>query len=196
MKMSGRGYTGEQPAREFQQVEPGLYRVIVTYVDESLANPNFPGKLQIEFCVISGTVEGQEDRKISLFIKVDETNKNIMARLTHLAVQLGLLKPNEDADICFADAMGRQLVIEVETNEYIDKSGTKKSNSQIAWWGFWAPGRPEVSHVPRNAVLDKLAGRTAAPAPAAPAAPAAPVAPPAAPANLPTPSDSDRWNNV
>lgn len=150
MELNGQGY--KKPDQSSGMYEPplaGRYHARVKAADDSGTNPKYPGKIMVEFEVLAGTTPNQEGKTISLF--VDTTRARNIERLVHLAIVLGLMKPNEKKDVQFIEALGRDCVIEAQDNEYTDKTGVQRKTRQIAWVGFWPVDDPDVADVPKNA---------------------------------------------
>jgi hypothetical protein len=124
---------------------PGRYHAIVKEVDESMEKVD---KIIIEFEVLAGTTPGQEGRVVTEYFAVTE---KAIPRLQRLAVTLGLLKPGEgDRNVLFSDAIGRDLVVEVEPNEYTNKEGKEVKTVRLTYLGFWSTGNEAVADVPKD----------------------------------------------
>lgn len=167
---------------------PGRYHVVVVRVDESFEHSE---NIIFEFRVLAGTMPGQEQCIVAGFFKPDE---NGLPKLTRLALALGLLRPGEQKDVDFADAIGRQLIIGVE--EFTSKKGNK--GASIANFGMdtWSLANPEVADVPRDLQMLQFAQALAQrEQPAAPQA--APVQQPQAAVQQPVvAAPDDPWGNV
>lgn len=124
---------------------PGKYHVALKHVDESLQGKN-DSTIVCEFEVLHGTVPGQEKKTHTEYFSISE---KALVRLTRLAICLGLMQPGDDKDIRFKDALGGQLVIELEQHEY-EKEGQKKSGSRITFMGMWPIDHADVRDVPKN----------------------------------------------
>jgi len=134
---------------------PGRYHVIVKHADDSFEKFD---KVIVEFEVLAGTTPGQEGRLITEFFA---TSEKALPRLQRLALCLGLLAPGEEEkEVEFAEAEGRQLVIEVEDNEYEkkDEDGNKKTvkGVRVGFLGMWSLNNKAVSDVPKNRDALKL----------------------------------------
>lgn len=134
---------------------PGRYHAIVKHADDSFEKFD---KVIVEFQVLAGTTPGQEDRCISEFFA---TTEKAMPRLQRLALCTGLLNPGEEEkDISFSEAEGRQLVIEVEENRYEkdDGNGGKKTveGVRVGFLGMWSLNNKAVEDVPKNQEAIKL----------------------------------------
>lgn len=128
---------------------PGRYHAIVKEVDESMEKVD---KIIVEFEVLAGTTPGQEGRVVTEYFAVTE---KAIPRLQRLAVTLGLLKPGEDdRNVLFSDAIGRDLVIEVEPNEYTNKEGKEVKTVRVTYLGFWSTGNKAVADVPKYSAVD------------------------------------------
>jgi hypothetical protein len=128
----------------FQRPLPGRYHVVVKHVDESFEKFD---KVIVDFEILAGTVPNMEGRELNEFFAC--TDKAI-PRLQRLALCLGLLKPGEpDKDVEFADAVGRDLVIEVEENNYKDKAGKEVNGVRVGYLGMWSTNNAAVADVPK-----------------------------------------------
>ena len=127
---------------------PGRYHAIVKEVDESMEKVD---KIIVEFEVLAGTTPGQEGRVVTEYFAVTE---KAIPRLQRLAVTLGLLKPGEDdRNVLFSDAIGRDLVVEVEPNEYTNKDGKEVKTVRVTYLGFWSTGNKAVADVPKYSAV-------------------------------------------
>lgn len=130
--------------------KPGRYHVVVLDVVE--CEDKFPDKIIITFMVLAGT---SADQKYLVVREFFATSKKAIPRLQRLALSVGLIRPNAPKqEVHFKNAVGRDLVIEVETNKWKDKtSGEEKTSMRVAFLGFWSTGNPEVSDVPKGQLL-------------------------------------------
>lgn len=146
---------GVQNESEFggsQRPLPGRYHVAVKRADDSMEKSD---KVVVEFEVLAGTTPGQERRTHTEWYAVTD---KALPRLTRLALACGLLRPGERKGVDFAEAEGRQLVIEIEENDYTDKDGNEKKGVRVTWMGMWSLSNPDVADVPKNAAAAKLVG--------------------------------------
>lgn len=124
---------------------PGRYHAIVKEVDESLSKID---KIIVEFEVLAGTTPGQEGTVVTEYFAVTE---KAIPRLKRLALSLGLLRPGEpERNINFSDSIGKDLVIEVEPNEYTNKAGKEVKTVRLTYLGFWSTGNEAVADVPKD----------------------------------------------
>ena len=129
----------------YQKPLPGRYHVVVKHVDESFEKFD---KIVVDFEVLAGTMPGMEGRELSEFFAC--TDKAI-SRLQRLALCLGLLTPGEaDKDVEFGDGVGRDLVIEVEENNYTKADGTKVNSVRVGYLGMWSTANEAVKDVPKG----------------------------------------------
>lgn len=123
---------------------PGRYHVMVQHADDSMEKMD---KVIVEFQVLAGTTPGQEGKTATEMFAL--TDKAIQ-RLQRLAMCTGLLKPgDEDHEIDFAAAEGRQLVIELAERSY-EKDGQKKTIVALTFNGMWSLNNQAVADVPKN----------------------------------------------
>ena len=179
----------------------GRYHAAVNHAEEKGSKKKGTPGLECEFQVICDGLSadgktptsGQSGRTIPLFLSYiggdDAKTTTCLNRVTRLAMCCGVLRAGEAKEPDWQDAIGRELVIEVEGQEYEDKDGNAKSGSQISFMGFWSLGNKEVANVPKDSTtpgmqqLAKSGGPVKRPATGsdgngekAPAIPAAPVA--------------------
>ena len=169
VKLGAKNVTSEDDLGGANRPLPGRYHVVVKHADDSMEKVD---KVIVEFQVLSGTTPGQEDKVITEMFALTE---KAVVRLERLAVCIGLLKcGQDDVEIDFAQAEGRQLVIELAERSY-EKDGQKKTIVALTFAGMWSVGNPAVEDVPKNHDAIRLmqeAGQTAndgdpAPAPVA-----------------------------
>ncbi len=133
---------------------PGMYHVMIDTVRE-MPDDNY---VQLDFSVLAGTPEGQENKKLSqrFYItgKDDEKTKSCLSRLARVAVETGLMTRadvGKDLDIDFTAAEGRDCVIKVKSRVYVsDKTGEKVNGVEMDFLGIWATDHEEVQQVPKD----------------------------------------------
>lgn len=163
---------------------PGRYHVAVKAVDEAKAD--YPDTAIAEFEILSGTVPGQVKKTISLFLGKKEDWQ--LERIARFAMSVGLIGPNEVKEVNLQDAVGRQLVIEVE--DYTNKK-EGKTYRQVSRDGVWPIGHEATKDVPLDQQMLAFARGTKPTAAAAPATPAAGPAPAGAGAR-----SGQAWGNL
>ena len=137
---------------------PGMYHVLVDTVRE-MVEENY---VALDFVVLAGAPSDpaagdQSGKKITerfyLTGKTDEASKVCSRRLSRVAVELGLIERSqlgqEDLDIEFTLAEGRDCVIKVKEEEYTKKSGEKAKRNVMDFFGIWNPNHEDVQQVPR-----------------------------------------------
>lgn len=141
---------------------PGRYHVAVNHAEEKGSKKKGTPGLELEFQVIcdglssdgKATTSGQGGRTIPLFLSYagsdDSKTATCINRVTRLALCVGVLRPGEQKEPDWQEAIGRELVIEIESQEYEDQGGAKKSGSQVSFMGFWSLGNKEVANVPKD----------------------------------------------
>lgn len=170
---------------------PGRYHLNVKEVDETMDKFD---KVIVEFEVLAGTTPGQEGRTFQEYFALTE---KAIPRLQRLAIVLGLIKPGDpETDVSFSVGIGRQLVGEVEENDY-EKDGQKKKGVRLGYLNYWSIGNKAVDDVPlnRDALQFDTRGTAAPSQPAAPAAAPAPAPTAPAPAPAPAPAQSS-WDDL
>ena len=148
VRVGAQNVKSEDDISGFQKPLPGRYHVVVKHVDETFEKFD---KIVIDFEVLAGTTPGQEGREVTEFFACTE---KAIPRLQRLALCLGLLRPGEaDRDVEFTDAVGRDLVIEVEENKYTNKTtGKEVEGVRVGYLGMWSTGNEAVADVPKAAV--------------------------------------------
>jgi hypothetical protein len=183
---------------------PGRYHAAVNHAEEKGSKKKGTPGLDIEFQVIvdglapDGKIRtsGQGGRTIPLFLSYiggdDNKTQTCINRVTRLALCCGVLQPGQAKEPDWNDAIGRELVIEVERQqeevEEDDGKGGKKriwvdtKFVQVGFMGFWSLGNKEVANVPKDTTspgmqqLAKSGGNGAKPATQAASTTAAPAA--------------------
>lgn len=158
---------------------PGKYHALVKDVDETEAITKW-NSVVVDFEILAGTVPGQEGKVIREFFPADASKPKGLERLKRFAMSIGLLGAGEAKDVPFREGVGRQLVIEVETNTY-----QGKTRNRVSWAGIWPLGHGEVRDVPRDAQM-LAAART----------PAAATTVGQAPAGAPAAAARGGWGNL
>jgi hypothetical protein len=143
--MGAKDVKSEDDISGFQRPLPGRNHVIVKHVDETFEKFD---KVIVDFEVLAGTVPNQEGRELPEFFACTE---KAIPRLQRLALCVGLLRPGEpDRDVEFTEAVGRDLVIEVEENNYKDKTGKEVNGVRVGYLGMWSTGNEAVADVPKG----------------------------------------------
>jgi hypothetical protein len=132
----------------FDNPKPGRYHVQVQQCDESGGKK---GEMTVRFEVLAGTVPDQEGKThLEYFSKTPAAAK----RALMFAVACGLTTIDElkqckgagkNPVIHFSDAVGRQLCIGLEEDEYEGKKRNKVD------FRIWATDAPEAKDIPKNA---------------------------------------------
>lgn len=141
--------------------EPGTYHVVVTAVDESptAKNGTLIDGFRVEFAVLDGTVAGQKDKQFDLlFFKPKLTDKNngefAKRKQARFAIATGILpkaEPGQRVTVDLEQAMGRQLVVELE-HQKDQTTGQPTKFLQLAWANIYHVDDPAVAKVPKDAV--------------------------------------------
>lgn len=139
---------------------PGRYHVAIIHAEEKGSKKKGTPGLELEFKVIvnglapdNTVTSGQADRTIPLFLSFiggdDSKTQTCINRVIRLALCCGVLRPGEAKEPDWSEALGRELVIEVENQEY-ESDGKTRNGSQISFLGFWSLGNKEVANVPKD----------------------------------------------
>jgi hypothetical protein len=144
---------------------PGKYHAVVSAAEEKGSKRKGTPGLELEFQVIfdglapdgKSHTTGQAGKTIPLFLsyiseKGDDATKTCIDRVTRLALSCGVLRAGESKEVDWNEAIGRELVIEIEPgDEYTDDKGNKRpGNPQISFSGFWSLGNKAVVNVPKD----------------------------------------------
>jgi len=133
---------------------PGKYHVIVNHAEEKGSKKKGTPGLEVEFQILAGDTDGQLGKTIPLFLSYiggdDGKSKTCIDRVTRLALCVGVLHAGEAREPDWQEAIGRELVIEVEAQEYPDANGQMKMGAQVSFMGFWSLGNQAVATVPRD----------------------------------------------
>lgn len=140
--LGAQGIKSEDDVAGFEKPKPGRYHVFVQDVEEEKTN-----KVIVDFEILEGTVPDQKGRRVREYFA---TSEKALPRLQRLALVLGLLKPGApETDIVFTRGIRKQLVVEVEDNEY-EKEGKTVKGVRIKYLGMWSLGNKEVADVPKD----------------------------------------------
>ena len=141
---------------------PGRYHVAVNHAEEKGSKKKGTPGLELEFQVISDglssdgktSTSGQSGRTIPLFLSYiggdDGKTQTCLNRVARLAICVGVLNAGEAKEPDWGDSIGRELVIEIEEQEYTNDKGDEKKGSQVSFMGFWSLGNKEVAAVPKD----------------------------------------------
>lgn len=135
----------DQDLESGSQPLPGKYHVVVQSVDSSFSKSN--SCLLVTFEVLAGTVPGQESKSHTERVPVkpsDNGSKAGMRRGAKFLRAVGLLAPSDlgkPVPVNFQDAVGRDLVIELE-------KGEKYTN--VSFLGFFPTNHEDVRDVPKS----------------------------------------------
>lgn len=142
--------------------QPGRYHAAVTHAEEKASKKKMTPGLELEFQVICDGLakdgktqtSGQTGKSIPLFLTFvggdDAKTKTCLDRVTRLALCLGVLQPGEAKEVDWSDAIGRELVIDIEEQVYEDESGAPKAGTQVGFMGFWSLGHKDVRDIPKD----------------------------------------------
>jgi len=141
----------------------GKYHVAIQHAVEKASKHKATPGVEIEFQVVcdgitadgKDTTVGQAGKTMPLFLsylseKGDDATKACIDRVVRLALCIGLIKAGEAKEPDWAEAMGRELVIEIVEGEFENKSGQKQKGSDVAFFGFWSLGNKHVANVPKD----------------------------------------------
>ncbi len=156
--------------------DPGRYHVVIHNAEEE------SDKVVVDFCILNGNKPNQEKKTLTERYYLTEKS---LPRLIRLGVSCGFIPPNDlPKERDFAEAIGRQLIIEIEDSPY-EKNGVMKQGRSVSYMGMWSLGNSEVADVPKDAEAMKMISGVATASPATPPATASPPAAATPPADTP-----------
>jgi len=139
LSLSAKGVKSESEVAGGQKPVKGRYLAMVKAVDETMEKKD---QINVDFEVLAGNVPDQRGRILTEYFAVSD---KALPRLTRLALCTGILKPDEDKDVTFADALGRVLFIEVEEHSYKNKDGEMVNTVRVSFGGMWSVSNPDVA---------------------------------------------------
>jgi len=148
--------------------EPGRYHVAVQDVDDTFERSH--NSIMIEFQVLApAAAMGKEFREYIYWQDPPEIRS--VERLSRILWACGLLEPGVERDLNPRDAIGCQLVCEVEANEY-EKDGKKKKTVQLRRdnGGSWPIGHDLAKDVDIHRAAQPVAKKAQSPGARAPTA--------------------------
>lgn len=145
-------------------LDPGWYHVVLedTYEDGETLKQHF------EFKVVDGRSKGQKqtEKLNNPDTATTENGREAAIRRAKLfASRLDVIPEdaygNEDAELDWSLAIGREFAIEIATREYVDNSGAKKTATGMTFNGLYPWGSDKIPNHGRKALgLPELPGGT------------------------------------
>jgi hypothetical protein len=135
--------------------EPGTYHCVITTVHEGEGPKG--GQIDgfsVGLSVLDGTTKGQEDKQINLCFfspnldKSESSNAWARKRQTAFAVAaelIDLAKVGGKVNVNLDDAVGCQIMVNLETNEY-----QGRSNLQVAYANIYHVDDPRAAKFPKK----------------------------------------------
>lgn len=165
--LNARGANGPKTEDDFgsgkSRPAPGRYHCCISAAEEKASKAKATPGLEVEFEMICDGLgpdgktrtSGQAGKKIPLFMayiseKGDDATNTCIERVTRLALCCGLMQPGEEKEPDWEQAIGRELVVEIEESKYTDKNGAEKTGAQVSFSGFWSLGNKAVASVPKD----------------------------------------------
>jgi len=158
---------GETDVKGREAPDPGIYHGIVNHVDDS--QDKYDAVIvDLEVLAgerrISGRSPGepvdQRGRSLRHMMFLEgEKGKDYGDKHLRFALAVGLIKPGEQKDVDWNEAVGRQLVFAVEKRAGKDKkTGEEREYTNVGNYGLdlWSVGNPEVADVPKDEAALKL----------------------------------------
>jgi hypothetical protein len=150
--------TGKKSAADIGRViiPPGRFHTVVERIlaAERGGLPTF----RFHFRIKAGTVPGYENKEFTDDIFNTDTNRE---RILFIAHRLGLISKDDygkKTSRSWHAAVNKQVVVEVEENNYTDKQGNAQRGHRLTWGGIWDVTDPEVADVPKDPDSLALAG--------------------------------------
>lgn len=143
LQLSAKGATTESDVGSGKPLK-GFYLVMIKDVDETFEKQ--VDKIIVDFECLAGTTPDQRGKVLTEYFA---TSEKAIPRLTRLAMCVGLLRPDEVADVEFIKGRGCVLFIEVEDNSYPDKTDKTKiiESVRVSFSGMWSIGNPDAAHL-------------------------------------------------
>jgi hypothetical protein len=134
--------------------EPGFYRAILDEVKES---EHSEGAVDFYYRVTMGDYKGSIVRDTLYhpdYARKDSSAPGLARRLRILAGRLGLWdgKPGEAVNVCWLDAIGREVVIQAIEDKYKDKGGVERVNYKPDFAGIFPLDHHEIPEAVRTAL--------------------------------------------
>ena len=135
--------------------EPGTYHCVITSIAEGEGPKGNPiDGFTVGLAVLDGTVGGQKDKQTNLCLFSPDPNRDAKSqdwarkKQTAFVVAAGLLdlaKLGSKVSIDLNEAVGRQIVLTFENNEY-----EGKARLQLAWANIYHVDDPRVAKIPKD----------------------------------------------
>ncbi len=155
---------------------PGIYHVAINHCAEEAAKSSGNPGLAVEFMAVreglvgyktkknakgrvvafeGGTpTENQSGRtlaKFFAFVGKDQDATDFCQKcVLRFALAANVVRPGEEKEPDWSEAVGRELIIEIDAAIYKDKAGNERSSSDLAAFGMWSLGNPAVANVPKD----------------------------------------------
>lgn len=154
MKASATNYKSESDVQGKPAPVAGKYHMDIASVNDTRRKKDggvLPYTI-VEYEVLNGTVPGQEGKKVTQFIELDENGNetaDYIEKATRLCLAAGILKPGEERDVDAKELEHCQVVVGVEVWE---SKKTKKSSTGVGDYGMaiWSVDNADVADVPKN----------------------------------------------
>jgi hypothetical protein len=136
--------------------DPGTYHCVITNIAEDQGPKGNPiDGFTVGLAVLDGTVAGQKDKQTNLCLFNPDSDKSekmqewARKKQTAFVIAAGLLNPNKlggKVSIELSEAVGRQIVLTFENNEF-----EGKTRLQLCYANIYHPDDPRVAKVPKDA---------------------------------------------
>jgi hypothetical protein len=129
----------------FDQPKPGRYHVVARGVDDTFKKA--PTSLIVELEILAGTTPDQGGKTFREFIPVDGVGAKRSLKFALACKLITECDLGKVVDISFERAIGCQLVVDLEDDEY-EKNGETKKSVSVTFLGFYKVDSPEAAGVP------------------------------------------------
>lgn len=147
--------------RSYEAPEPGRYYVQVTGVDEDAVSKSGSPQMVVDYLILSGTTPGQAGREYRDYFSKNENaiNRVLLFALATRVTSMGELeackKASKNPVLDFSKAVGRNICIELDREEYPADSGKFRTK---CGFGIYAADSPKAKGIPLDATAEAKAG--------------------------------------
>lgn len=147
--------------RAYEPPEPGRYYVQVTGVDDDAVSKSGSPQMVVDYLILSGTTPDQSGREYRDYFSRAATAVNrvllfaLAAKVTSMADLEAAKKTGKNPVLDFNQAVGRNLCIELDREEYPEGSGKWRTKCSF---GIYAADSPKAKGIPLDASAEAKAG--------------------------------------
>lgn len=154
-------YDPQNIDKGYQAPEPGRYHVQVVNVDDDAVSKSGSPQMVVDYLILSGTTPGMAGREYRDFFSKSHTavNRVLLFALATKVTSMAELEAHKAAKtnpvLDFSKAVGRNLCIELDTEEYPEGSG--KHRVRCAF-GIYPVDSPKAKGIPLDVHAEAKAG--------------------------------------